>query len=290
MGNAIIWGKTMIDHITVRGTDFVLPGGSGYYASLSAAHFSRAYLVSKTGSDFPRSDLEMLRAKGVDLAHLEILSGKCNIWRADCEDPSSHKTIEFQINTVIEHEKISAPLPPAEFAFIAEDDPGTQLKMIGQFQPGTTVMIDTKKRWAIGAPEQLKTAIRNATIAMMNIEEAILLFGSMPAVALLHSIKDLGVRIAILNMAGSGSIMDNGRSRFSIPALNRSPIDTLGGGDSFAGGFIGALAEGKSPESAFIYGQVMSSFVVEDYGPQRLFFLSKEEISDRYLTAQKLVR
>lgn len=66
-----------------------------------------------------------------------------------------------------------------------------------------------------------------------------------------------------------------------MKAYNLHPVDILSGGDTFACAFIGALAFGKSPEQAFVYDQIMSSFVVEDYGPNRIYSVTREEIENK---------
>ncbi len=62
--------------------------------------------------------------------------------------------------------------------------------------------------------------------------------------------------------------------------------DPTGGGDSFAGGFIGHLQKTRditfeNVKSAVSYGSVMASFCVEKFGTERMLQLSKKEIHQR---------
>ena len=55
---------------------------------------------------------------------------------------------------------------------------------------------------------------------------------------------------------------------------------------TFAGGFIGYLAESKDisfdgMKRAIIFGSAMASFCVEKFGTERLVNLSKEELESR---------
>ena len=64
-------------------------------------------------------------------------------------------------------------------------------------------------------------------------------------------------------------------------------VDPTGAGDSFAGGFMGYLASidcnnVKDFKSAVVYGNVMGSFAVEDFGLSRLLSIGNEEISKRF--------
>ena len=75
---------------------------------------------------------------------------------------------------------------------------------------------------------------------------------------------------------------------FSTPAyLLESVKDPTGAGDTFAGGFLGYLSSQKRLEAAsirraIIYGSVMASFAVEDFGLGRLLSLTQKEIQQRF--------
>ncbi len=64
-------------------------------------------------------------------------------------------------------------------------------------------------------------------------------------------------------------------------------FDPTGAGDTFAGGFIGALARfneinNENLKKAMIYGSVMASFNVEDFSLERMKKLKADEIENRY--------
>jgi sugar/nucleoside kinase (ribokinase family) len=63
-------------------------------------------------------------------------------------------------------------------------------------------------------------------------------------------------------------------------------FDPTGAGDTFAGGFIGYLAQTQdisfdNMKRAVIYGSAMASFCVEKFGLERLLELNNEEIEER---------
>ena len=74
--------------------------------------------------------------------------------------------------------------------------------------------------------------------------------------------------------------------------LLESVFDPTGAGDSFAGGFMGYLAEQgienideashSHLRKAMIYGSVMGSFCCEQFGVGRLRTLNRDEIEARY--------
>ena len=69
--------------------------------------------------------------------------------------------------------------------------------------------------------------------------------------------------------------------------------DPTGAGDSFAGGFKGYLAsQGEVNREvlkrSMFYGSVMGSFAVEEFGPERLTKLTREEIDARFQLFREL--
>jgi sugar/nucleoside kinase (ribokinase family) len=73
-----------------------------------------------------------------------------------------------------------------------------------------------------------------------------------------------------------------------VPAYPLEEVfDPTGAGDTFAGGLIGHLAAtgDVSPTNlrrAIVYGSVLASYVVEDFGARRLRTLSRDDIERRY--------
>lgn len=74
---------------------------------------------------------------------------------------------------------------------------------------------------------------------------------------------------------------------FFAPALPLEEVfDPTGAGDTFAGGFIGYLANTndisfENMKNAIIYGSTLASFCVEKFGTERMIQLSQDEIYKR---------
>src|SRR5687767_11912626 len=106
-----------------------------------------------------------------------------------------------------------------------------------------------------------------------------------------------GVQTCALPIATRGS---HGVMLFSDDGIFAAPAfpldeeaDPTGAGDSFAGGFFGHLsATGKHDEAtlrqAIVYGSVMGSFSVEDFGTKRMERLTNSEIQERYRAFRRL--
>ena len=91
----------------------------------------------------------------------------------------------------------------------------------------------------------------------------------------------------IIKLGNYGMIYSHIDETFFLPALLLDKVvDPTGAGDSFAGGFMGYLSTIKSGDenefkSACIYGTVMASFCVEDFGANRTLSLTTEDINKR---------
>ena len=85
------------------------------------------------------------------------------------------------------------------------------------------------------------------------------------------------------------------RPVFAAPAYPLENVfDPTGAGDTFAGGFMGYLAQQgltdrASVRRAMVFGAVMASFAVEDFSLERLKRLARREIEQRYAAFQGMV-
>jgi sugar/nucleoside kinase (ribokinase family) len=81
---------------------------------------------------------------------------------------------------------------------------------------------------------------------------------------------------------------------FAIPAYPlESVFDPTGAGDTFAGGFMGYLASQEqlnedAMRRAMIFGSVMASFNVEEFGTERVRRLTHAEINDRFRAFKRM--
>ena len=113
----------------------------------------------------------------------------------------------------------------------------------------------------------------------------------------MDAIRQMGPSTLIVKRGEYGATLFTDRGVFLAPAFpTRSVADPTGAGDSFAGAFMGFLAEAgahrdlakQDPKKwdlllrrAVLAGCVMASFTVEDFGFRRLMRLSSEELVAR---------
>src|SRR5208337_2149733 len=142
--------------------------------------------------------------------------------------------------------------------------------------------------WISSKQEALKKVLERVDILIINEGEARQLSGEANLVKAARKVLSLGAKTLIIKRGEYGVLMFNGSSIFAVPAYPLEEVfDPTGAGDTFAGGFMGYLANaGDISEDgirqAIIFGSVMASFNVEDFSLNRLKRLDYREIEERY--------
>ncbi|MDX1642335.1 MAG: PfkB family carbohydrate kinase, partial [Balneolaceae bacterium] len=107
-------------------------------------------------------------------------------------------------------------------------------------------------------------------------------------------IREMGPDFLIIKKGEHGALLFTDEEIFSAPAYPVIDIfDPTGAGDSFMGGLLGWLSYTNDLSSqnfrrAVIFGSVMASFCVEEFGPERIKNLTEKEIYDRYREFRQL--
>jgi sugar/nucleoside kinase (ribokinase family) len=142
--------------------------------------------------------------------------------------------------------------------------------------------------WIQGMPGELAKVLAAVDILFINEGEARLLSGQDNLKRAAAIIRKMGPRILVIKRGEHGATLFSEGSTFTAPAYLLDEVyDPTGAGDTFAGGFMGHLARtGDLSEAnlrrAVVYGSVMGSFAVEEFGVGRLLRLTPGEIDARY--------
>lgn len=265
-------------------------GGSAVYFSVAAAFFADVRLVAVVGEDFAEEHLQLLRERGVDLEGLSRVPGRTFRWRGEYGfDLNEAKTLETHLNVFA---TFRPRIPPAyresEVVFLANIDPDLQREVLGQVAAPRLVAADTMNFWIMGKPESLRETLKQVHTLLINDAEARMLAGEPNLVKAARKLLSWGPQSLVIKRGEYGALMFSDGWWFSAPALPLEQIlDPTGAGDSFAGGFLGYLANTgnfslDNIRKAVIMGSVMASFAVEDFSLNRLTRLTYPEIEARY--------
>ena len=271
-------------------TEVEIMGGAATYAAFSASKFVQTEILGVIGSDFPKKYLEILRSK-VGTAGLALKFGK-RTFRYDSSfnyDLSHRTTNKTELNVIAEYEPaVPDQLKDSQYIYLANNDPIQNMKMLKQFMNPKLVVCDTIEFWIQTKPDAVKKMFGMVHGVIINDQEAKMLCGVSNLIKCAKEMLSWGPEFVIIKKGEHGSVLVRPDMIFVAPAYPlEEVVDPTGAGDSFAGGFMGYLAsieanDVKDFKSAVVYGNVMGSFAVEDFGLTRLISIGNEEIVKRF--------
>lgn len=289
--DAVIVGSVGIDTVeTPTDRRESLLGGSASYACAAASfHARRVGMVGVVGTDFPAAYRNVYRRFGIDTAGLQVVPGETFRWSGVYEaNMDNRRTLSTELNVFA---SFSPELPEAyrtaPFLFLANISPALQLHVLEQVKRPRFVMLDTMDLWINTARETLREVIARVDLLTLNESEARHLSGHHALLVAARHLLDLGPRYVCIKKGEHGSLLFTRKSIFIMPAFPLEVVrDPTGAGDTFAGGFLGALARGgavndRAIRRAMLYGSVLASFGVEDFSLDRLARLKRSHVEQR---------
>jgi sugar/nucleoside kinase (ribokinase family) len=289
--SVLVVGTVAFDSIeTPFGSAERILGGSAAYFALGASLFAPVRLVGVIGQDFPEEHLELLSGRGIDLEGLQREKGDTFHWRGRYhEDVNVRDTLELHLNVL---SSFVPQLPDryrdAEYVFLGNIDPVMQLEVLNQIRQMKMVACDTMDHWIRESPGDLKKVLKRIEMLVINDSEARLLSGYNNIVRAARAILKMGPRVVLIKRGEYGVLQFSDSSVFATPAYPLEEVfDPTGAGDSFAGGFLGQLVRSGDTSQgglrrAIVYGSVVASFTVEDFGVTRLTATSLQDVEERY--------
>jgi sugar/nucleoside kinase (ribokinase family) len=275
-----------------------IPGGSASYFALSAINFCPVSIVAVIGADFPKKDISLLNKKNIDTKGLRVEDGKTFHWEGEYGwDFSNPKTIKTDLNVFADFDpKISESHKNSGYLFLANIDPLIQLKVLKQVKNPKLIACDTMNYWIENRNKELLKLLKKVDILIINESESRELTNKSNLVNAAKDMLRLGPKIVVIKKGEHGVLLFTKNGIFTTPAyLIESISDPTGAGDTFAGGFIGYLAKSKSLTEASlrraaIYGTIMATFAVEDFGLNKLKNITNLDIAERIMRFKKITR
>lgn len=292
-------GSVALDSVkTPFGKEDEVLGGSATYFSVAASYFTEVSVVAVVGDDFPQQHITFLQKLGIDASGLERRPGKTFRWKGEYgADLNTAKTLETQLNVFADFSpKLLTEQRKMEFLFLGNIDPDLQRDVLVQVERPKLIACDTMNYWINNKPDSLRKTIALVDILIINDAETRQLAGESNLVRAARHILDFGPKTIIIKRGEHGALMIDRKSVFGAPAFPlEEVVDPTGAGDSFAGGFFGYLAASRSCDTpalrkAVVFGSVMASFNVSEFGPRRLAALTYAEIEARFREFQDLTR
>lgn len=284
-------GSIAFDSVrTPYGQSEEILGGSATFFSVTASWFTSVLVVAVVGEDFSDQHFRVFHDRSIDTAGVERVPGRTFRWRgAYTGDMNQAQTLETQLNVFETFvPKIPAAYLESQFLFLGNIGPALQLNVRRALPRVSASALDTMNFWIQGMPEDLLKVLATVEILLINEGEARMLSKQYNLKKAAAIIQGFGPRVVVIKRGEHGATVFNGKSIFTVPAFPLDDVfDPTGAGDTFAGGFMGHLARtGDLSDSnvrrAAVYGSVMGSFAVEEFGLGRLLRLTAGEIDSRY--------
>lgn len=287
----LVVGSTAFDTVeTPHGVERDCLGGSATYFSLAASLFTEVRLVSVVGEDFPAEHRELLDRHGVRLDGLEVKKGRTFRWSGRYSaDMNSRETLDVQLNTFADFQ----PVVPEQFCespfvFLANGSPVTQMSVLQQVRRPLFTVADTMDLWIETQRDALLALLQKVDGVILNDQEAKMLTGETNLIRAGRQVLSLGPKLAIVKKGEHGAFLFSNFFQHALPAYpTETVVDPTGAGDSFAGGFLGYLAESNAVsvwnmKRAMAYGTVTASVTVEGFGVSSLVAARRQAIERRY--------
>lgn len=271
-------------------------GGAASYFSTAASLYSQVNLVAVVGSDFPREHLEFWRRRPVNMAGLQMCEGRTFRWVARYHmDMNARDTLDTQLGVYAGfHPVIPDEYRDSELLFLANIQPELQLEVLEQIHAPRLTVLDSMELWIKTAREQLTEVIRRVDILLMSEEEVRQYTGRASLVAGVRHLLDLGLKHVVVKQGSYGALLFSADGTFfSAPTYPlEEVVDPTGAGDAFAGGFLGYLSTVEAGSGgqysiedirrAVVHGNIIGSFVCEDFSIGRLRNLTMDHVAERY--------
>jgi sugar/nucleoside kinase (ribokinase family) len=272
-------------------------GGSCAYSVLAASYFTDPKIVAVVGADFPTDIIDLFQSRGVDTRGLKVEKGKTFHWEGRYgHDPNQRTTIKTELNVFRDFKPELLPdYRRAGIVFLGNIDPDIQEDIRFQLDEPKLVAMDTINLWINTKRDALLKVLKGVDVFFANDEEVKMLAGEHNLISAGKKLMEWGPSLMIIKKGEHGALLLHEDFVFGVPAFPcENVVDPTGAGDSFGGGFLGYLDKIRSFDEAFlrraaVYGSVMASFTIEEFGIEGLKSLSFEQIEERFSEFKKLV-
>ncbi|MGB9177833.1 MAG: PfkB family carbohydrate kinase [Pyrinomonadaceae bacterium] len=272
-------------------------GGSATHFSISASYFTDVRVVGVVGGDFGSEEEAVFQKHNIDTTDLErIPDGTTFFWQGRYEyDLNTAHTLDTQLNVFADFKpKLSDRSRQSRLVFLGNIQPDLQREVREQVRSAELVALDTMNMWINETRDSLLKTVAGVDVVIINDAEARQLAGEPNLVKAARKILSWGPKALVVKRGEYGAALFTGQTYFAMPAYPlESVFDPTGAGDTFAGGFMGYLSSSEEIDEgamrrAMIFGSVMASFNVEEFGTERVQRLTHGEINERFHTFKQM--
>jgi sugar/nucleoside kinase (ribokinase family) len=276
-------------------------GGAATHFALAASFFDQVRVVGPVGGDFAEADREILRTRGTSTEDVEVIpGGRTFSWAGEYGwDLNSRVTLDTQLNVFETFEpKLSPAARACDVLFLANIQPELQGRVLDAVDGPAFVALDSMDLWIDIARDALVDVITRVDCLILNDAELRQLTGRPNLVSAGREVLGWGPTAVVAKLGEYGAALVTADGFFALPAFPlEAVVDPTGAGDTFAGGFVGAVAQelaaGRTDEvlrRAMTFGTALASFNVEELGTDRVARLTVDEVHARVAELHRITR
>src|SRR6478609_1151762 len=197
-------------------------GGSATYVAYAASHLVRpVQQISIVGNDFPQSEMEELKKRGVELEGVEIVKdGKSFFWSGRYHmDMNTRDTLVTDLNVLAQfNPQIPESYQDCEFLMLGNLVPAIQMSVIRQMRKRPKlIVLDTMNFWMETAMDDLKEVIGMVDVLLVNDSEARELSHEHSLVKAARKILAMGPKYLIIKKGEHGALLFHDDQIFYAP-------------------------------------------------------------------------
>lgn len=291
MSAILVVGSVGYDTITTpSGKRENILGGSANYFSLAASLYAPVRVVGVVGEDYRAEHRQMLESRQVDIRGLQQVPGKTFAWEGKYEkDMNDAITLATHLNVFENfHPAIPEAYRESEVVFLANIDPVLQLQVLEQVKNPRLKAADTMDYWIRSKRSDLLKVLERIDVLLINEAELRQLTSTWNTVKAAKEVTRMGPKAVVVKRGEYGFFMYCEERFFVLPAFPvEDVVDPTGAGDTFAGGFLGHLAQlgrawnREDIQQACVHGCLLASFTVQDFGVEGVRRVTAPQLAQR---------
>lgn len=259
-------------------------GGSLTYFTLAAGSLAPVHPVGIVGSDFPEEGMKLFAKYSINHDGIQVAEGKTFKWGGKYQsDWNTRETLYTELG-VFENfnPELSKINKTCSYVYLGNIQPSLQTRILQQIISPKLVVCDTMNLWIDNFKDDLMKVLSEIDILLINDSEVSLLMGVSDPFKAGRKILEIGPAAVVVKMGSHGSALIDKGNLVNVGVYPvKKVIDPTGAGDSFAGGFMGALSMGLSMVESMLWGTATASFCIEGFGTEAMRELTLTDIKER---------